>query len=109
MREYKSLSRTMLALSFSSVLLLAAPISLAEYSPYVGQPVAKQVFWGDTHLHTSASSDAAARGNRLGLDAAYRFARGEEVTSSTGLKARRGRPLDFLVIADHSDGMGFFG
>jgi len=89
--------------------LLGAQLVFADYSPYVGQPAAKQVFWGDTHLHTSVSSDAAARGNRLGLDAAYQFARGEEVTSSTGLKARLSRPLDFLVVADHSDGMGFFG
>ena len=44
----------------------------------------------------------------LAFDAAYRFARGEEVTTSTGLKARLSRPLDFLVIADHSDNMGFF-
>ena len=41
--------------------------------------------------------------------AAYRFARGEQVTSTTGLVAQLDRPLDFLVIADHSDGMGFFG
>ncbi len=68
-----------------------------------------RLFWGDTHLHTSVSTDAAARGNRLGLDAAYRFARGETVTSSTGQEATLRRPLDFLVIADHSDGMGFFG
>ncbi len=68
-----------------------------------------RVYWGDTHLHTSASGDAAARGNRLDVDAAYRFARGEKVTSTTGLEAQLNRPLDFLVIADHSDGMGFFG
>jgi hypothetical protein len=67
------------------------------------------VYWGDTHLHTAASGDAAARGNRLDVNAAYRFARGEKVTSSTGLEAQLDRPLDFLVIADHSDGMGFFG
>lgn len=67
------------------------------------------VYWGDTHLHTSASGDAAARGNRLDVNAAYRFARGEKVTSTTGLEAQLNRPLDFLVIADHSDGMGFFG
>jgi len=52
--------------------------------------------------------DAGAFGNRIGMDEAYRFARGEEVTSSTGLKAKLSRPLDFLVIADHSDGMGLF-
>jgi hypothetical protein len=66
------------------------------------------VFWGDTHLHTDLSMDAGAFGNRIGMDEAYRFARGEEVTSSTGIKAKLSRPLDFLVIADHSDGMGLF-
>ncbi|WP_136480255.1 DUF3604 domain-containing protein [Cognatitamlana onchidii] len=67
-----------------------------------------QVFWGDTHLHTDLSMDAGAFGNRIGMDEAYRFARGEEVVSSTGLKTKLDRPLDFLVIADHSDGMGLF-
>ena len=52
--------------------------------------------------------DAGAFGCRLGLDEAYRFARGEEVTSSTGIRVRLSRPLDFLVVADHSDNMGFF-
>ena len=52
--------------------------------------------------------DAGAFGNRLGLDEAYRFARGEEVQSTTAGRARLARPLDFLVIADHSDNMGFF-
>lgn len=78
------------------------------YSPYAGRGFPSRVFWGDTHLHTSFSMDAGAFGNRLGLDEAYRFARGEEVTTSTGLQARLSRPLDFLVVADHSDNMGFF-
>jgi hypothetical protein len=64
--------------------------------------------WGDSHLHTDISMDAGAFGNRLGLDAAYQFARGEEVTSSSGIPARLSRPLDWLVVADHSDNMGFF-
>ncbi len=63
------------------------------------------MLWGDTHLHTANSSDAFAFGVRLGPEEALRFARGEEVTSSTGLKAKLSRPLDFLVIADHSDGL----
>jgi hypothetical protein len=52
--------------------------------------------------------DAGAFGNRLGIEEAYRFARGEEVTSATGLPVRLSRPLDFLVVSDHSDNMGFF-
>ncbi|MFD1316477.1 DUF3604 domain-containing protein [Namhaeicola litoreus] len=68
----------------------------------------ENVYWGDTHLHTSLSLDAGAFGNTTGMDEAYKFAMGETVTSSTGLQAKLSRPLDFLVVADHSDGMGVF-
>jgi len=97
----------------------AAQVSLAKdslsarypgkaYSPYAQRSFPSQVFWGDTHLHTGLSMDAGLMGARLGLDDAYRFARGDEVIASSGQPARLGRPLDWLVIADHSDGMGFF-
>ncbi|MGQ7829913.1 DUF3604 domain-containing protein [Altererythrobacter sp. Z27] len=63
-------------------------------------------YWGDTHLHTDVSFDAYGFGNRLGAEDALKFAMGDEVTSTTGVPAKLARPLDFLVIADHSDGMG---
>jgi hypothetical protein len=69
-------------------------------------PYPEKVLWGDTHLHTANSVDAFGFGNRLPPEAALRFARGEEVESSTGQKAKLARPLDFLVISDHSEGMG---
>jgi len=78
------------------------------YSPYAGGAVPTRVFWGDTHLHTSFSMDAGAFGARLAPVDAYRFARGEEIESSAGGPTRLARPLDFLVVADHSDNMGFF-
>jgi len=78
------------------------------YSPYADRGYPTEVFWGDTHLHTSSSMDAGAFGNRLDADAAYRFARGEQVVSSTQQPVKLARPLDFLVVADHSDGMGFY-
>jgi hypothetical protein len=96
-----------LALSLCSAVLATADTS-PPYSPHAGRDFPTRVYWGDTHLHTNLSTDAAARGARLGLDAAYRFARGEQVVSSSGLPVRLDRPLDFLVTADHSDGMGFF-
>ncbi len=68
--------------------------------------VATKLLWGDTHLHTSNSIDAFGFGVKLGPEEALRFARGEEVTSTWGLKAKLDRPLDFLVIADHSGGLG---
>lgn len=66
----------------------------------------EKVLWGDTHLHTANSVDAFGFGVRLGPEEALRFARGEEVTSTTGLKAKLSRPLDFLVVTDHAEGLG---
>ena len=77
-----------------------------EYSPHLDAGYPQQVFWGDTHLHTSISTDAGMLGNRLGPEDAYRFARGEIVVSSTGVRARLQRPLDFLVTADHAENLG---
>jgi len=79
-----------------------------HYSPFAGRNFPTQVFWGDTHLHTGMSMDAGAFGARLVPEDAYRFARGEELTSSTGQRVKLRLPLDFLVVADHSDNMGFF-
>jgi len=79
-----------------------------RFSPYAGRNFPTEVFWGDTHLHTALSMDAGAFGARLLPDDAYRFAKGQEVVSSTGLPVKLSRSLDFLVVADHSDNMGFF-
>ena len=78
------------------------------YSPFTEAHYPNQVYWGDTHLHTTNSLDAVMSGARLGPEQAYRFARGEEVVSSSGFKARLIRPLDFLVIADHAATLGLF-
>ncbi len=78
------------------------------YSPYADRNFPTRPFFGDTHLHTSFSMDAGAFGARLGPRDAYRFARGEQVMASTGQPVKLSRPLDFLVVADHSDNMGFF-
>jgi len=77
------------------------------YSPFAGRTFPGRPLWGDSHLHTSLSFDAGGFGNRLGPRTAYRFARGEEVTSSSGQQVKLARPLDWLAITDHSDGMGF--
>ena len=79
-----------------------------SYSPYAQRGIPDRPLWGDTHLHTSTSFDAGAFGNRLDARAAYRFAKGQEVQATTGFMARLSRPLDWLVVADHSDNMGLF-
>jgi hypothetical protein len=76
------------------------------YSPYAQRSFPSNVYWGETHLHTGLSLDAGLFGNTLGHEEAYRLARGEEVKSSTGLPVKLSRPLDWLVITDHSDMMG---
>ena len=76
------------------------------FSPYAGRNFPSKVFWGDTHLHTGLSLDAGVFGNTLRPDDAYRLAKGEEIKSSTGLPVKLGRPLDWLVVTDHTDLMG---
>jgi len=76
------------------------------YSPYAGRAFPTRVYWGDTHLHTSNSLDAVAFGVRIGPEEAFRLARGEEITATHGERVKLSRPLDWLVVADHSDGIG---
>jgi hypothetical protein len=76
------------------------------FSPYAGREFPTLALFGDTHHHTSNSGDAFMAGNRLTPRQAYRFGRGEEVVSSTGVPVKLSRPLDFLVIADHAEGLG---
>ena len=80
--------------------------SKPSYSPYAGRNFPTRPLFGDTHLHTGLSFDAGIFGCRLGPADAYRFARGEEVTASSGQRVKLSRPLDWLVVADHSDNMG---
>jgi hypothetical protein len=81
--------------------------SAVAYSKESRTTYPNQVYWGDTHIHTNLSMDAYLAGNRtLGLEEAYRFAKGLPVKTSTGLQAQLQRPLDFIVIADHASNMG---
>ncbi len=74
--------------------LLSHDYTGRSYSPYAGRNFGTVPLWGDTHLHTSNSFDAGAFGNRLTPEDAYRFARGEEIVSSTGIAVKLSRPLD---------------
>jgi hypothetical protein len=76
------------------------------YSPTVSLDYPQEALWGDTHLHTTLSQDANNLGVRLGPEDAFRFARGGTITATHGQAARLRRPLDFLVIADHAEGLG---
>ena len=77
----------------------------AQFSPYAGRDYPTRVFFGETHLHTAVSVDAGTM-NRVGQEDAFRFARGEEITTTHGLKARLSRPLDFIAVTDHAEMYG---
>ncbi len=110
----KLLKVTLAVLSFSTI---ASSTALAQdapppgdkkvkYSPFPEKSFPNNVYFGDTHLHTSYSTDAGMVGNIRGPEDAYRLARGEVITSSFGLKVQLSRPLDFLVISDHAENYG---
>ena len=93
----------------AAVAVASEPVLPRHYSPTVGKDFPRSVYWGDTHLHTNLSPDAAAGQNRkFGHDIAYRLARGESVTAHNGMQVQLNRPLDFLVVADHAEYMGLF-
>ncbi len=107
------MNRTLVAISVTILIIFVTYGSSAfgenqkksPYSPYLGD-YPNQVFFGDTHVHTSFSADAGFAGTTLGPEEAYRFARGEELTSSTGVQAKLQVPLDFIVVADHAENLG---
>jgi hypothetical protein len=76
-----------------------------EFSPYAGRNFPQRPLWGDSHLHTMVSVDAGTM-TRMTQEQALRFARGEEVTTTHGLRAKLSRPLDWLVVADHAEMYG---
>ena len=111
----KRLLTTALAIALLSSTALAQEWTLEKdqlveqpkpYSLYVDQHFPQRVFFGDTHFHSSLSVDSGLIGNTLDLDTALRIARGEEVRTSTGQRARLIRPLDFLVLSDHAEYLG---
>ena len=79
------------------------------YSVPVDSDYPKNVYWGDTHLHTRNSADAYSLGNlSLSPADAFRFARGQELIAHNGMRVQLRRPLDFLVVSDHAEYLGGF-
>ncbi len=62
----------------------------------------RNAYFGDLHLHTSLSFDAASAGTKTMPEDSYKFARGETV-EYLGQKVHRNVPLDFLAVTDHSE------
>jgi hypothetical protein len=95
--------------SFFNSLGLSALVLMSLSSAHAEEnTVYRDVYFGDTHLHTAFSSDASILGNLSAFpDVAYRFAKGLPVTHPQhGAKVQLDRPLDFLAVSDHAENMG---
>jgi hypothetical protein len=91
-------------LLLSALLLSAASLSVAEDK----SATATQVYFGDTHLHTSYSFDAFLNNNHSAdPDTAYRWAKGQPVIHPYNrARVQIQTPLDFLVVSDHAEMLG---
>jgi uncharacterized protein DUF3604 len=107
-KMYSKVSITLsVALLVQPLLVVAQESEQASYSPYVGRDYPNNVYFGDTHLHTSISLDGFGDGNTtIGPDEAYRWAKGETIAADDGMPTRISRPLDFLMVADHAEYLG---
>ena len=85
----------------------AVPAPPPQQSVYPAAPNSEgNLYWGELHLHTAESFDASLFGTTLGIEDAYRFARGEALKSPGGERMQLSRPLDFVAITDHAEGFG---
>jgi Protein of unknown function (DUF3604) len=83
-------------------------IDVPAFQPSPEQPYnpLKNVYWGDTHVHTKESFDSTLMGTRATIEDAYRFARGEKLLSPGGETMQLSRALDFVAITDHAESFG---
>jgi len=88
--------------------LLFAVISLAVNAAAESVAESRQVYFGDTHVHTNYSFDAFLNNNQsIDPDAAYRWAKGQPVIHPYNrTRVQINTPLDFLVVADHAEMLG---
>ena len=65
------------------------------------------VYFGEEHLHSSASPDAFAFGTRADANDAYRYAKGEAIMETqSGKMIQKRTPYDFAAVTDHSEYLG---
>ena len=101
----KSLNRRAVVLGATALVVYAA---CTKMEAQAAGETRRNVYWGDTHLHTSYSPDAYLMRNHIAdPDTAYRYAKGLPVVHPYHrARVQIGTPLDFLVVSDHGEFMG---
>ena len=88
----------------SALFFAATSVAVAEDKSVTST----QVYFGDTHLHSSYSFDAFLNNNHSAdPDTAYRWAKGQPVVHPYNrARVQIQTPLDFLVVSDHAEMLG---
>jgi hypothetical protein len=87
--------------------LIPAAASQAGVPANVPSNPDRNVYFGQTHIHTSWSMDAYTIGNTLtGPAESYEFALGMPIKHPGGYMVKLSRPLDFQGVTDHSEYLG---
>ena len=90
-----------------AAIMLAVGLYGSSQLAYAQKNPLRDVFFGETHIHTSWSFDAYVFGNTLtGPEEAYQFAMGKPIRHPAGYMVQIKRPLDFEAVTDHSEYMG---
>ena len=91
--------------TIATIVTLALCLSAEAQTPPKKNPD-RDAFFGDMHIHTSWSVDAYVFGTRTGPQDAIRFAQGQPIEHPGGFNVQLKRPLDFMVVMDHSEYTG---
>lgn len=91
---------------FMFVIAMSGALSGAMSGAVAGEPADRDVYFGETHLHTVLSFDSYVFGNRNSPDDAYRYARGEAIRHPAGFEMKIDEPLDFQSVTDHAIYLG---
>ena len=110
-KRISTLGVLLFAAATTTQALASTAVSKSQPGVVYSAPIAneeRRLLWGDTHLHTTYSSDAFANNNLTATpDMAYRFAKGAPVVHGwDGRRVQLETPLDFLVVSDHAELMG---
>jgi hypothetical protein len=85
----------------------AGLIALMAATAFAQETPQRDVFFGETHVHTSWSFDAYIFGNHItGPADAYKYALGEPIDHPVGYKIKITHPLDWMGVTDHSEYVG---
>ena len=107
MRDKTMGDKTMGLVAMLACGFFVTPLVAQDKKP-APDPANRQVFFGEQHLHTTASTDAYIQGNHKNtIDDAFNYNKGLPVKKYlTGETLQRKTPYDWTAVTDHSEYLG---